>query len=99
MNVYAPNDVGSRRALWDELVGLKANFIEPWCIGGDFNEIKDVSERMGCSRVDRGMKDFLYFCNSMELIDLPMVGRNFTWTNYQNQAVHGRLDRFLCSQD
>lgn len=99
VNVYAPNDVGSRKVLWDELVGLKANFQEPWCIGGDFNEIKDVGERVGCLRMDRGMKDFIEFCNSMEFIDLPMLGRKYTWSNYQNQAIHSRLDRFLCSQD
>ncbi|XP_058215782.1 uncharacterized protein LOC131326892 [Rhododendron vialii] len=34
----------------------------------------------------------------MELLDLPMMGRRFTWTNYQDHAIHSRLDRFLISQ-
>lgn len=96
VNTYAPNVVVDRRELWEELMWLKANSCEPWCIGGDFNEIKSPSERVGCVRVDRGMSDFIEFCNSMELCDLPMIGRKFTWTNYQDQAIHSRLDRFLC---
>ncbi|XP_058185545.1 uncharacterized protein LOC131302757 [Rhododendron vialii] len=72
VNIYAPNDVGSRRGVWEELVALKCVFPVPWCIGRDFNEIKAISERVGCQRMERGMKDFLEFCNNMELLDLPM---------------------------
>lgn len=53
VNIYAPNVVVDRRELWEELMWLKANSCEPWCIGGDFNEIKSPSERVGCVRVDR----------------------------------------------
>lgn len=98
VNICAPNVIVSRRELWEELLILKANDQNPWCIGGDFNEIKDVSERVGCIGVDRGMRDFIEFCNNMEILDLPMLGRKFTWSNYQNQAIHSRLDRFLLSQ-
>lgn len=55
--------------------------------GGDFNEIKDVNERVGCLRIERGMRDFINFSNNMELIDLPMLGRKFTWTNFQDHAI------------
>lgn len=98
VNVYAPNEVVNRRVLWDELLSLKRNSSFPWCMGGDFNEIKSINERKGCNRMERGMRDFVDFCNSMELIDIPMVGRKFTWTNYQDQAILSRLDRFLLSQ-
>ncbi|XP_058220671.1 uncharacterized protein LOC131330923 [Rhododendron vialii] len=97
-NVYAPNEVEDRRVLWDELLGLKGNSSTPWCIGGDFNEISSISERKGCQRLERGMKEFLEFFNSMELLDIPMIGRKFTWTNYQDHAILSRLDRFLISQ-
>lgn len=98
VNVYAPNEVGNRRTLWDELLGLKRNSPLPWCMGGDFNEIASVSERKGCQRMERGMREFLEFHNSMELIDIPMIGRKFTWTNYQDHAILSRLDRFLLSR-
>lgn len=88
VNVYAPNEVGNRRELWEVLLGLKVNSQVPWCIGGDFNEIKEVSERVGCTRMERRMRDFLEFCNNMELVDLPMIGRKFTWTNYISTSGH-----------
>ncbi|KAI8527621.1 hypothetical protein RHMOL_Rhmol12G0089800 [Rhododendron molle] len=46
VNVYAPNITLARRNLWEELLALKANHQNPWCIGGDFNEIREVSERL-----------------------------------------------------
>lgn len=52
VNIYAPNAVISRRELWEELLVLKANSQVSWCIEGDFNEIKDVTERVGCLGVD-----------------------------------------------
>lgn len=99
VNVYAPNDTVSRRGVWEELVTLKAISQLPWCLGGDFNEIMFVNERIGCSSVDRGMRDFVDFGNNLEVVDIPMLGRKFTWTNYQNHAIHSRLDRFLVSQE
>ncbi|XP_058217549.1 uncharacterized protein LOC131328649 [Rhododendron vialii] len=97
VNVYAPNEVVQRKLLWEELLNVKASSSIPWCVGGDFNEIQDVNERVGCLRIERGMRDFVDFRNNMELIDLPMLGRNFTWTNFQDRAIHSRLDRFLVS--
>lgn len=98
VNIYAPNEVNSRHALWNEILIVKPNFPVPWCMGGDFNEIKAISERVGCQGVDRGMREFWDFGNDMEVVDIPMIGRKFTWTNFQDHAIHSRLDRFLVSQ-
>lgn len=50
-------------------------------------------------KIERGMRDFFEFIKQMELKDLPMTGRNFTWTNFQDKATLSRLDRFLLSHD
>ncbi|XP_058205582.1 uncharacterized protein LOC131319373 [Rhododendron vialii] len=94
VNVYALNEVVHRRLVWEELLNIKANSSIPWCVWGDFNEIQAVNERLGCLRI---VRDFVDFQNNMELIDLPMLGRKFTWTNFQDHAIHSRLDRFLVS--
>lgn len=57
-NVYAPNDDGNRRELWNEILTLKLSIQLPWCMGEDFNEIKTMSERIGCLRVSRSMRVF-----------------------------------------
>lgn len=95
LNIYAPNDVSSRATFWDSLCNLKSEFPKPWCLDGDFNEIKNVEERKGCSRRDRGMRDFYNFMSKLEVSDLPMLGWQFTWSNSQDEARWSRLDRFM----
>ncbi|XP_028070850.1 uncharacterized protein LOC114273287 [Camellia sinensis] len=94
-NIYAPTDALKRRKLWESLVKLKLSYPNPWCLGGDFNEIRVMSERKGCSRRERGMKDFNNFIESLELIDLNMHGRLFTWCNALDGERWSRIDRFL----
>lgn len=91
------NQEEPRKELWSELISLKSSHQALWCIGGDFNEIRCINETVGCSRLDRGMKDFQEFTDNIELIDIPIVGRLYTWTNFQDNAIHSRLDRFLIS--
>ncbi|KAH7861840.1 hypothetical protein Vadar_031605 [Vaccinium darrowii] len=67
VNIYAPNNYVERRAIWGELVSLKERFQVPWCLGGDFNEIKGIGERLGCTRSDRGMREFQNFISEMEI--------------------------------
>ncbi|XP_028063179.1 uncharacterized protein LOC114266465 [Camellia sinensis] len=95
VNVYAPNDVGKRRQLWESLKNLKISYPNPWCMGGDFNEIRFLSERKGCSRRDRGMNDFNELIDQLNLVDLPMKGRRFTWCNAQDGKRWSRIDRLL----
>lgn len=91
--------VERRQKLWDTLVGLKSNFSKPWCLGGDFNEIRSVGERIGCSRRDRGMKEFNSFIESCELSDIPLLGRRFTWSSAQERDKWSKLDRFLVNPE
>ncbi|XP_028083312.1 uncharacterized protein LOC114284578 [Camellia sinensis] len=41
------------------------------------------------------MKDFNEFINKLELSDLPMLGRQFTWCNAVEGERWSRIDRFL----
>ena len=57
------------------------------------------SERMGSTRFSSDMYDFSDFISVNGLVDTPLAGGNFTWTN--NREVHSmsRIDRFLFSAD
>ncbi|GKV15245.1 hypothetical protein SLEP1_g26043 [Rubroshorea leprosula] len=44
------------------------------------------------------MREFNCFIHTAELIDLPLVGRKFTWYNSNGQQM-SRLDRFLLSNE
>ncbi|XP_028126564.1 uncharacterized protein LOC114323215 [Camellia sinensis] len=95
LNIYAPNDVGSRGHLWDCLLKLKEEFPNPWCLGGDFNEIRQIADRRGCSRRDRGMKEFNEFIDKCEVSDLPLLGRRFTWCNSFGGEKWSKIDRIF----
>ncbi|XP_028084671.1 uncharacterized protein LOC114285783 [Camellia sinensis] len=93
LNLYAPDSVGDRKKLWDSLIKLKMNFQNPWCLCGDFNEIKNISERKGCYRRDRGMKDLNDFIDKCELNDMPLRGRKFMWCNSAEAKKWSRIYR------
>lgn len=95
VNVYGPNSNSGRKLLWENLVRLWPAFQVPWCVCGDFNEVRKPEERNGCLRKDSGMTIFNKFIEDLELIDLPMLGRKFTWSNSQAVERMSRIDRVL----
>lgn len=99
LNVYGPCSITDRRVSWALFDNLKNHFDLPWCLGGDFNEVRNTNERQGCSNRDRGMRDFNSFIEDMELVDLQLLGRNYTWSNSQIGEKWSRIDRFLLHND
>ncbi|XP_028065808.1 uncharacterized protein LOC114268782 [Camellia sinensis] len=95
LNIYAPNDVVQRAKLWNSILNIRSSFLKPWCMGGDYNEIRVPNERRGCTRSSKGMHDFNNFVDHLEMLDLPMLGRNFTWCNSLEGERWSRIDRFL----
>ncbi|XP_028063578.1 uncharacterized protein LOC114266848 [Camellia sinensis] len=75
VNIYGPNDVVAGQGFWKTLLYVKNDYVYPWCIGGDFNEIRTLGERQGTMRRERGMGHFNEFVDLMELVDLPLMGR------------------------
>ena len=99
LNVYGPSTISEKRSVWSSIMNLKGHFSFPWCMGMDFNEVKNTNERQGCSNRDRGMADFNNFINAMEVVDLQLLGRSFTWSNNQEGEKWSRIDRFLLNHD
>ena len=65
-----------------------------WCLGGDFNVICFPSERLGVGRFSRYMYDFSYFISLHGLMDNPLEGGLYTWSN---STLASRIVRFLFS--
>jgi hypothetical protein len=70
-----------------------------WCIGGDFNVTRFPSERSGDVHFCPAMVEFLDFIFVQSLMDIPLVGGNFTWSNNRDPPSWSRIDRFLVSPD
>ncbi|GMP88503.1 hypothetical protein CsSME_00040473 [Camellia sinensis var. sinensis] len=99
INVYAPNEVTKRRDLWDLIARIKTLFPNPWCMGGDFNEIRHLGEMVGSFRRNVGMNDFNIFIDRMEGVELPLLGRKFTWSDSREEGRWSRIDRFIVDSD
>lgn len=96
-NVYGPNKPIERDDFWMKLDNASRLWDLPWCLGGDFNVILKCDEKKGCNKITKSMRYFANFIYTHDLIDLPMKGARYTWSNRQSNPVMFSLDRFLLS--
>ena len=94
IGAYGPNLNRKCQKMWEELTGLISWWNLPWCLGGDFNIIRFPSKRLGAGRFTRCMYDFLDFISLHGLMDNPLEGGLFSWSNSTSAS---RIDRFLFS--
>jgi hypothetical protein len=97
--VYGPQSEESRQQCWEELSLVRQRWMVPWCIVGDFNAVRFPSERSGCTRYNPGMYAFSDWIDAHNLIDLPLVGGQYTWSNGTTPPSLSRIDRVLVSLD
>ncbi|KAL6334623.1 hypothetical protein AAG906_019476 [Vitis piasezkii] len=92
--LYGPNKAVWREDFWLELQDLHGLTFPRWCVGGDFNVIRRISEKMGDSRLTVNMRRFDEFIRESGLLDPPLRNAAFTWSNMQVDPICKRLDRF-----
>lgn len=83
--------------LWDFLK-IPNSGGRPWFIGGDFNIIRDNSEKVGgLLQASRAKREFNQCINYCALVDLPYDGNRFSWCNGRlgGRRIWARLDRIL----
>ncbi|KAK2442416.1 hypothetical protein QL285_013611 [Trifolium repens] len=102
INVYAKCNITDKRRLWREVLMSRRGFGEvAWCIVGDFNSVLNSNERRGvrmANLVTNEMVEFGNFVRDLEMIDMPLLGRQYTWF-HPNGFTMSRLDRMLISSD
>ncbi|WMV54211.1 hypothetical protein MTR67_047596 [Solanum verrucosum] len=78
--IYAECTDRDRRDLWDSMENISRSINDPWCVGGDFNDIMDPDEKLG-GKPHRANKcfDFISTMEACGLSDLGFVGRNAMW--------------------
>ncbi|CAI8592488.1 unnamed protein product [Vicia faba] len=100
-NVYFPCVFSLKRALWNNLLELKARHTNrEWCFGGDFNDVKSLRERKGrlqhCNNLE--MKEFGEFIEDSSFVDIHCKGKKFSWFSSDGKAM-SRIGRFLVSDE
>ncbi|CAJ2632329.1 unnamed protein product [Trifolium pratense] len=100
-NVYAPCEDGAKQGLWD-LLSVRLHLLagKKVCVWGDFNAVKHIDERRSVRDGHRSSDHipFNRFIEDNTLIDLPLIGRKFTWFKGDGRSM-SRLDRFLLSEE
>ena len=68
-------------------------------LAGDFNMIYS-SEDKNNDNINRAMMGrFRRFVNDLELKEIPLLGRRYTWSNERESPTLVKLDRVLCTND
>jgi hypothetical protein len=103
-NIYSCCDLNGKRRLWESLVLLRRQLGRGvWGVVGDFNAVLNCDERKGVNplvtdTLNLEMIEFGDFVRDIELFDLPILGRKFTWF-HPNGVSMSRIDRLLVSED
>ncbi|OVA05852.1 hypothetical protein BVC80_315g2 [Macleaya cordata] len=60
--------------------------------------IGSVEKKNRNRKATRAMADMNKFIDDWELVDIPLCGANFTWSNGQEVPTRSRIDRFLLNK-
>jgi hypothetical protein len=71
----------------------------PLCIEGEFNIIRNSSEKNNDRFDERWTFLFNAVTDSMDLCDIEIPGRKFTWANSRRVPTYEKLDRVLVSTE
>ena len=77
--VYGTYNSSEKKRLWAKLIEARNNSAAPLLIMGDFNKVLKLEDRSSGSVLTRNMVDFGEQVNYMNLIDLLILGRKYTW--------------------
>jgi hypothetical protein len=95
--VYGPCDEPARTEFIDWFRNHDIEDTENWIFLGDFNFYRSLSNR---NRPGGNLADTFIFNDAighLGLVELPLKGRAFTWSNMQSEPLLEQLDWFFTS--
>lgn len=96
-NIYAPCTPAGKKDFVDWFQNVQMPDSIDWLIVGDFNLYRNPSDR---NRPGADYSDMLMFnaaISALGLIEIPLKGQRFTWSNKQHPPLLERLDWFFTS--
>ena len=99
MNIYGPcqGDLCVDYTNW--ILNLNIPITEDWLLICDFNYIRSPKNRNKRGGNINDMITFNDFIRSQSLIELPIKGKAYTWSNMQDEPLLEQLDWFLTSNN
>jgi exonuclease III len=97
ITVYGPARHDLSVAFIDELKAICALSTLPVILGGDFNLIREASDK-NSENIDLGLINlFNEFIGDLQLRELKRSGQRYSWTNKRSNPIMVNLDRVLFS--
>ena len=94
--VYGPQGDDEKVLFLQELRNIRALCNGPWLVAGDFNLIYQVANKNNAN-LDRAMMGrFRCFLDDNDLLEIPLLGRKYTWSNERRSPTLVSLDRAFC---
>jgi hypothetical protein len=97
--VYGPQEDDQKQEFMQEIRHVQSVVQDKWMILGDFNLISSTVDKSNSNVNLRLMGQFRDVIQDLELIDYPLIGRKFTWSNERENSTHTRIDRVLVSKE
>jgi len=91
--VYGPVDETLKHDFLQELRTVRDAALEPLLICGDFNMIYQARDKSNNRLNLRAMCDFCRALDAMQVDELVLHGRLYTWSNERRQPMLERIDR------
>ena len=92
--VYGPQEDNDKLMFLAELRWMKQVVSDNWLLIGDFNLILHAADKSNTNLNRRLMGAFRDVVQDLDLIELNLRGRKFTWSNDRTQT---RIDHTFCS--
>lgn len=99
LNIYSLCALSDKRILWERWKGLRSTIgIGLWCLIQNFNVVHEWEETRGVKGVlisdSIKMMEFNRFIDDVNLLDIPLSSKRFTWFNSSGNVV-SRIDKCL----
>jgi hypothetical protein len=95
--VYRPHQDNLKHAFLQELREVRAGCDGPWILAGDFNQIcRSKDKNNPC--INRALlRRFRRWIEELELKEIPLIGRRYTWSNQRQAPTLVKLDHVFCT--
>ena len=91
-NIYAPTTTDERDIFLNWLHDVDTSLMEHWIILGDFNLMRSPGNRNRPGGDFNNMLRFNSIIQHLDLEEIPLKGRAYTWSNMQDTPLLEKLD-------
>lgn len=97
--VYGPQSDSDKLLFLDEIRSVRQHVMASWVILGDFNLIYRACDKNNARVNHRLMNRFRWILDELELKELHLHGRQFTWSSETDNPTQTKIDHVFYTQE